>query len=242
MMLSQGDKVKINFYPAQEDVFGIIDEPVPAINMLPDWYKSMSPRIDKSKAKMLKDTGKNVTIKKCIPVFDAISGGYLITLPCDVIFNPKDEGYIFDYQWNSNFSAVSQHGQEQIRGLPVPEGFDSKPLKWMNPWVIETPKGYSSWITHPSGRYDLPFTTMTGFVDTDKHPMPVNFPFFLKKDFVGVIKMGTPIAQIIPMKRDSWASSVKNDYPTKKINFRKRLYLYAENSYRNFVWSRKSYK
>jgi hypothetical protein len=234
--------MKINFYPARENVFGIIDQPIPAISMLPEWYKKMSPTIDKSGVKILKDTKKNVTIKRCVPVFDAISGGYFITLPCDVIFNPKNQAYFFEYQWTGDFEAIAQHGEEQIKGLPVPQGFDPKPLKWKTPWIIETPRGYSSWITHPTGRYDLPFTTMTGFVDTDKHPLPVNLPFFLKKDFVGVIKMGTPIAQIIPIKRDSWNLNVEDKHPTKRENFRKRLYLYAEKSYRNFVWSKKNYK
>lgn len=243
--LAQGvteKKVKIKFYPKQDNIFGIIDQPIPAINDLPDWYKKMSSYIDKNSGPALKSGGGNLTIKKCSPFLDAVSGGYFITLPCDVIFNPKNDGYKFDYQWTGNFDAVSQHSQEQISGVPVPEGFDGTPLKWMSPWIIETPPGYSCWITHPSARNDLPFVTMTGFVDTDMHPMPTNFPFFLKNNFSGTIKMGTPIAQIIPIKRDSWKMSVENSHPEKRENFRQRLHMYAGNAYKNFVWSRKKYR
>ena len=44
-------------------------------------------------------------------------------------------------------------------------------------------------------------------VDTDKYPIPVHFPFLLKKNFEGLIKQGTPIIQVIPFKRESWKSS-----------------------------------
>lgn len=234
--------MNIEFYPTNENIFGIIDPPIPAIKMLPEWYKKMSSKISQNEGAALKSGEVNLTIKKCVPFLDAISGGYFITLPCDVVFNPKNEGYNFHFQWNGDFSPVSSHGESQIPGYPIPEGFDSEPLKWMSPWIIKTPPGYSSWITHPSSQNDLPFLTMTGFVDTDKHPMPTNFPFFLKKGFSGIIKMGTPIAQIIPVKRQNWISSIKDRHPKERENFRKRFSLYVENRYRNLVWSRKQYK
>ena len=49
----------------------------------------------------------------------------------------------------------------------------------------------------------MPFHSFSGIVDTDKHPVPVNFPFVVKKDFEGVIPAGTPIAQFIFLKRDT---------------------------------------
>jgi hypothetical protein len=33
-------------------------------------------------------------------------------------------------------------------------------------------------------------------------------PFFITKDFVGLIPKGTPFAQIVPFKRESWESEV----------------------------------
>ena len=34
----------------------------------------------------------------------------------------------------------------------------------------------------------------------------INFPFFIKEGFTGLIPYGTPIVQIIPFKRDDWKS------------------------------------
>jgi len=49
------------------------------------------------------------------------------------------------------------------------------------------------------------FTILPGIVDTDKYSPPINFPFVLNDiNFTGLIPAGTPIAQVIPFKRDSW--------------------------------------
>ena len=47
---------------------------------------------------------------------------------------------------------------------------------------------------------------LPGIVDTDRSPQPINFPFFIKKNFVGTIEVGTPVVQLIPFKRDDWKS------------------------------------
>jgi hypothetical protein len=46
---------------------------------------------------------------------------------------------------------------------------------------------------------------LPGIVDTDKYTAPVNFPFVINDiNFEGIIPKGTPIAQVIPFKRDPW--------------------------------------
>ena len=42
---------------------------------------------------------------------------------------------------------------------------------------------------------------------TDKEVLNFHLPMWLKKDFIGIIKKGTPIAQIIPFKRDNWTAN-----------------------------------
>jgi hypothetical protein len=60
----------------------------------------------------------------------------------------------------------------------------------------------------PVMRDDLPFYCIPAIVDTDKHPSPVNFPFFIKKGFEGIIDYNTPIIQMIPFKRESWSHKI----------------------------------
>ena len=81
------------------------------------------------------------------------------------------------------------------------------PIKFHNLWTIEAPEGYSLLFTHPLNRFDLPFTTLTGLVDSDQyHDNWIHFPaHWHDKNFSGVLPRGTPVAQCVPVKRETWA-------------------------------------
>ncbi len=64
------------------------------------------------------------------------------------------------------FPALSSglHDSILVTGTPLFEG-DHFVIKFHNLWTIEAPEGYSLLFTHPVNRFDLPFTTLTGWVD-----------------------------------------------------------------------------
>jgi hypothetical protein len=66
-------------------------------------------------------------------------------------------------------------------------------------------------ITHPINRYDLPFTSVSGLADYDVYPLPGNVSFHIKEGFEGTIPAGTPIMQIIPIKREDWEHNINED-------------------------------
>ena len=78
------------------------------------------------------------------------------------------------------------------------------PRKFINPWRIKVPAGYSVLLTQPFNRPDLPFTCFSGLVDCDRFETTINLPF-LWTGPVGqhLLPAGTPIAQIIPIRRDA---------------------------------------
>jgi hypothetical protein len=48
-----------------------------------------------------------------------------------------------------------------------------------------------------------------GIVDTDTYKSPVNFPFVLRDPKTdGLIPAGTPLMQVIPIKRDEWQMEI----------------------------------
>jgi hypothetical protein len=79
-------------------------------------------------------------------------------------------------------------------------------IKFHNLWTIEAPDGYALLFTHPANRFDLPFTTLTGLVDCDRyHDNWIHFPaHWHDANFSGLLPKGTPVAQCIPIKRESW--------------------------------------
>jgi hypothetical protein len=186
---------KIVFHSQRPDLD--IPKPVPASRLVPEWYRSMPGVRDGIE-----------TLKKCIPVLDSLTAGYIFTLPADVWYSKENKKIIS----NAVAPINSDHMLEQTEEVILPEEFDAQPHKWINYWHIKTPKGYSTLFIHPLNREDLPFRSFTGIVDTDKHPLVINFPFFMRKDFDGMIPEGTPIIQAIPFKRDSWDNKVIDDF------------------------------
>lgn len=192
--------------------------PKPADKFIPDWYKSLESYVGGVK-KPAGNGSSTGTIKRCMPVFDAITGGYIIPTYVDIFISqqqlinqetkePLNETTPW-YEWPS-FKPLGFHPIEQAPNYPQK---NSLPLeasypKWVNPWAIKTPPGYSCLFVQPVHR-ESPFTILPGVVDTDKYTAPVNFPFVLNDwKFEGLIPAGTPMAQVIPFKRDSWKMSL----------------------------------
>jgi hypothetical protein len=214
-----------------------VEEPKPASMFIPEWYKNVQSYIN---GKKIPDGTGNTqaTIKKCMPVFDAITAGYIITLPADVYVSLKDG--VQNFEW-SNFNLVSFHPVEQ-----APEHPARKPHqypKWNNPWSIQTPKGYSVLFVQPMHRESV-FTILPGIVDTDEYASPVNFPFVINDpNFEGFIPKGTPIAQVIPFKRESWKMKIggeKERLLGSRITARLQTKFF--DRYKTMFWIKKEYK
>lgn len=221
------------------DTVGIDDKyfPKPAQKFIPEWYKQM-PSYLTGKRELNEDAETNGTAKKCIPIFDAMTAGYLIFSPADVMVTQKD-GFPY-YQWASH-DLIKFHPVDQAPNHPNRNNHPISYPKWMNPWGIKTPKGYSCLFTAPKHR-DNPFTILDGIVDTDSYLAPVNFPFVLNDvKFKGLIPAGTAIAQVIPFKRDSFEMeiSVNQSDRLKSINKLRSVFF---DSYKTQFWTKKEYK
>lgn len=228
---------KIEFYPWHPEVEGFKTPPVPSSKKVPEWYKQIRPF---GHGKTYSAMNPNLTIKKCVPVLDAMTAGYMSCLQVDIVVE-KNENNETVFNWKSGGSLVESHSPMQIASEFVPEGYYPIPFKFMQVFGIKIPKGYSLWITHPVNRNDLPFLTLTGFVDADEYHEPINFPFFIRNDFVGILKSGTPIAQIIPMKRENWQAEEKKYNKEIVTNMFHKYWTAAYDAYRKVFWSRKSY-
>lgn len=235
------NKKIINFIPAYDFVDKIeTPKPQPSSKFVPEWYKKLPMYID-SNNKNYKgiDFRTNLTAKSCMPVLDSITSGYMILLPCDLNFvDPKIFGHRVN--WEVDWTPVTDHMESQTNGIGIPDIFEKRALKFEGLWRFELPKGYSLLYTHPFYNFNLPFLTATGIVDSDIFTKKINIPFFIKKDFFGILKMGTPICQIIPIKRDSWKSNFKNYDPESKYHIL-NLNLKPFQSYKKRWWNKKEY-
>ena len=218
-------KNKEILFHSERSEFDIL-KPYPASKDIPEWFKNTPPVAE-----------NDLTARRCIPLLDSFSAGYMIPLFSDVYFNEENDSFVS----KSVIDVTSSHPKFQVEKFEIDSSFNPQPFKWLNPWYIKTPKGYSTMFIHPLNRTDLPFYSLTGIVDTDKHPLETNFPFFMKKGFSGEIKAGTPVIQAIPFKRDDWSMKIKDD---ESYNYEPRWSWFNPPmaKYRRMFWSRKKYE
>ena len=184
----------------------ILPRPIPAVQGLPGWFKTMPAKAFSAVLQV-----EHHTVKKCPPFVDAMTYGFLIPLAADLRI--ENGAFAWDRDVPSGTldgyvrSPISFHTNDQVAGSPFFEE-DRFLIKFMNFWTIELPAGYSLLVTHPVNRQDLPFLTLTGLVDSDLYNDNfINFPArWTDPNSSGVLPKGSPVAQCLPLKRDSWTA------------------------------------
>lgn len=215
---------------------GVYPEPKPARAFIPAWMKSM-PQIAASDSKEF-PVG---TVKKCVPVLDAMTSGYIIPFPSSMRVSVDELGNV-NFNWtDDNFKLIEEHSVGQAPGMP-----GSGPIfKFMNPWVVKLPKGYSAIFTHPFNRGEELFKLFDGIVDCDEYGNQVNFPFRLAPGVHDtIIQSGEPMVQVIPFRREEWRSVVRS-LSDKELNESRRILMrirsIGADGYRKFFWNKKKY-
>jgi hypothetical protein len=174
--------------------------PVPAKSEIPNWYKNAERHYYDKHG--LKYDG----LKVCIPFLDAMISGYMLVTPVDVEVTLDEEGRSKLSWEETGFPVLTERLGLTGHTIPRPAGHAHNHLAWNCQWGWKVPPGYSALLTHPINRFDLPFTTMSGIVDSEEFTGWGNVPFFIREGWTGIIPAGTPIAQLIPIKRDKWVS------------------------------------
>lgn len=182
-------------------LFDSLPRPVPARQALPDWLRAM-PRdaFSEMHGEALR------TVKHCPPFVDAMSAGFVIPLPCDLMVT---DGRI---TWNWALpplaarhhprAPVSFHSPAQVAGTPLWVA-DQVVVKFNSFWTVELPEGWSLFAMHPANRMDLPFRLLSGLVDADRfRDVGILFPaLWVDPAFSGLLPRGTPIAQCLAFPR-----------------------------------------
>ena len=201
-------KPKIITFEAQtENVFEVREKPIPAIKMVPKWWKDV-PKYSEGN-KLILNPSPNITVKKCAPVLDVLGAGYIITLWAD-LFVEREDSNSFKITWSVQNDVVEFWSDSQLSSFNIPPSFSKPAMKYLHGWNILTPPGWSTMFFHPVGYDDLPIRAISGIVDTDILTTGINCPFFLKENFSGIIPKGTPMVQLLPFKRETWQANFTN--------------------------------
>lgn len=243
---------KIKFHSARSYNKDIQElQPCPSKKVIPDWWKNASLFFKFSNGNFYEvgkdpETGKvekGLGFKSCPALLDIFNMGYVLRTPTDIMFiQHEGQPYVLLDEEFRNFCSE----REEMPEFENPHGYHKKHFHWWPNWGIELPKGYSLLVTNPLNRFDLPFLTTSGIIDSDSYTSSGLMPFFLKEGFSGLIPKGTPFVQIIPIKREDWSSEhlyhnedeIYNRYEETAIKYRKPF----GGVYKKETWTRKNYE
>lgn len=238
----------IRFYPFSEGTESFVPKPQPAARSIPEWYRSQPGNMGDSE--MIPKSGIAAsTVKRCMPIFDAMTAGYMIVAPCDIHLdatNPeKLEWQIPAALQSMKADLFATHAPEQYENYPIdPEHYHKQLFRILPTWSVGTDPGYSVLFTNPYHSDGSPLWAFTGLIDTDGFISEGHVSFLVKKGFKGTIKQGTPLYQLIPFKREDWQAEYMDAKESRTIFDRQRLNLRSTfvNGYKNKFRSKKDYK
>lgn len=231
---------RVRFLARNEAYGRVFDAPVSGVKCVPEWFVAAD-KHSHGEVSFAANGRLDKTVKTCGPTFDAMTAGYVFSLPCDVMVSQLDDGSV-DWNWsNTLYAPVELHDKSQLGGMPFDAEYfhDEFVGKFLTMWVPKLPDGYSLLVVHPMWRYDLPFMVLPGIIDYDSYGLGINFFFLLRRGFEGLLRCGTPIGQVMPFKRQNWKSEVgvlgEEEYLVEYDSMRK----YMENAYKKLNHSKK---
>ena len=252
--------MKIDFFCPYYDL--IKYKPYPIKQNMPDWFRKLP---------MYHDRQINQrTVKACVPFVDAMTSGYCIPTPFDLKIKKQinEEGnFSLWTEWGTLGASelidnkygklpmldFSGHDPHQYTGMPFPDGYWNLVAKFVLPWSVRTPGGYSCLFIPPVNRERKYFEIVSGIIDTDLFEFNLNFPIYMKDwdpnegPHVELVIPGcTPIAHVFPFKRDNWKMNIGEDprHNTTEKKYKRHVKFLSDavHNYRNKTWRKKSYK
>lgn len=214
-------------------MLGAIPSPVPALKAAPDYFKKLKPQVDTNPS--------NGTVKRCVPFLDALGAGFILPLWADMYVVIKDGDMHFEFPSNYPEQSISEHSFDQIKGHPLSDtDYGEVPLKFMNPWVIETEEGVSCLFTSPLNHMETRWKILDGVVDTDSYYNNINFPFlWTGGDGEFFVPKGTPLVQVIPFVRQKFELEVSEIDMDRRDKTQTMLGTKMKNGYRDSYWHKR---
>lgn len=227
----------IEFYPTSKLAEQVIPAPKPAKLYIPDWYKEMKPI--NGDPVFNNNAIVNKTVKSCVPFLDALVSGYIQETWSDINISMIDGKIEINTSHPPDMIKIRQRPHAKIS-----DNFKQLEFAWQMPWLPKVPNGYSCIFTQPFNNFLLPFVTSTGIIDSDGFykGRPGNYPVYFYNDFWGTIPAGTPMYQIIPIKRESWNSSQMEYNEESSIKATYQLRKTFSGGYKKLFHNKKMYQ
>jgi hypothetical protein len=181
--------------------------PVPCIENLPEWLSRLPVVRHDPIARAIEGIDSNV--RRCPGVVDYVRLGYLFFMPYDLILRQESDG---SWRWNMQHGgntsldewAPTNHDPRQVEGMEFdPETHFPSIVKLRFPCFINTPPGVSTAILDSFFHRNRDFEVIPGVFESDI--VGDNLRIFIRMrrtDEPVYIAAGTPLAQMLPFRRE----------------------------------------
>jgi hypothetical protein len=235
----------IKFIPWSSVIENTTPHPIRA--SVPKWWRDGELTFESEDHPRHEDHVPNAGMKSCIPFMEIMTSGYLLLTPFDIYVIKLENGDV-QLTWagpedmgKDQLPFIGQRPKELGPTIPRPPGFLPNSFTWFSYWSWKTPRGYSTIVTHPFNRSELPFQTLSGVIDSDNFSLNGNIPFYLKSDFEGTIPAGTPFAQVYPFKRTKWKMWVNSSLNDILLEDQGKDLRTPTGSYKKKLWVKKEF-
>lgn len=180
-----------------------------AKNFLPIAFKNMDTYLIRKKHAI--DSVK--TVKSCPGIVDFCSAGFVIPAWCDIELTPTPDGNQVYIRYSHEKFKHGDHPPEMLQDFMKTKFGVRMSVKLDNPWSMWTDNGYSLMYI-PMFYYDdaRNWEALPGWIDHDVAVVaknPINI--MLKECKPTFIKMGEPLVQVIPVKREDIVAYMGED-------------------------------
>lgn len=182
--------------------------PPVAGHVLPDWYRKARAFRKERRFPKLR-LREDALMKACPGIQDYMGLGYTLSMWTDLLITATEEGFGFDSDMPKGL--VTTFKPDQWEGCP--RGSDhAHVLKINMPWKIRTPRGWSVLLLEPWYHKEARWSVFPGLVDSDiLGTVTFVAAWHLPVGETTLIRAGTPMLHIVPVRRESLALSVAVD-------------------------------
>lgn len=245
---------KIYFEEKYPTLRGIIEPPTPITKANMKWWQSITAQYNpelgtgSEPSAWVKKHRVGGSARACPAITDVLTHGYVMYSGIDVYFDTTDDevkaqrvqGVPQDRDGNEILYRNDPWQTNDI--LYTPAGFSPQTFKMDPMYGIRTDEGYSVLITSIFYRDDLPWRFMDAIIDSDKFGVYDHISFWIKNDFKGVVKQGTPMFQVIPFKREDFEMVIRDYDENQHVSQSHGVYSTFTQGYKKHFWNRKKFK
>jgi hypothetical protein len=202
---------------------------IPAAEYKRPWTGRLLEDLKQKRAAPDYSTTRSVHTAKCPGIFNLMRHGWILRTWQDTTIETNGDGV--SCQWSSvinqkelcGFEAIGFHPPEQLTGFFENwDGVIQNVIKFQTPWTCKIPAGYFLLEMPVTYSDENRFETLPGYFSSEYGHANMN-PQVKWKVPAGkvLIKAGTPIAQYVLVKRDSFNTVVRTQ--TKRENVLAKL-------------------